>query len=98
MRAAASRCSATASGVGKALEAADLLAEQDLDVTVADARFAKPLDGALLGQLAAEHELLVTVEEGVLQGGFGSGGLGALQRDRASRRRACCASGCPTGT
>jgi 1-deoxy-D-xylulose-5-phosphate synthase len=43
-----------------------------LDVTVADARFAKPLDGALLGQLAAEHELLVTVEEGVLAGGFGS--------------------------
>jgi len=59
-------------GVQKGLEAADLLAEQGLDVTVADARFAKPLDGALLGQLAAEHELLVTVEEGVLAGGFGS--------------------------
>jgi 1-deoxy-D-xylulose-5-phosphate synthase len=41
-------------------------------VTVADARFAKPLDAALLAQLAAEHELLVTVEEGVLAGGFGS--------------------------
>ena len=59
-------------GVGKGLEAADLLAGQGLEVTVADARFAKPLDGALLGQLAAEHELLVTVEEGVLAGGFGS--------------------------
>ncbi len=59
-------------GVQKGLEAADLLAERGLDVTVADARFAKPLDGALLGQLAAEHELLVTVEEGVLAGGFGS--------------------------
>ena len=59
-------------GVQKGLEAADLLGEQGLDVTVADARFAKPLDGALLGQLAAEHELLVTVEEGVLAGGFGS--------------------------
>jgi 1-deoxy-D-xylulose-5-phosphate synthase len=59
-------------GVQKGLEAADLLAGQGLDVTVADARFAKPLDGALLGQLAAEHELLVTVEEGVLAGGFGS--------------------------
>jgi 1-deoxy-D-xylulose-5-phosphate synthase len=61
------------SGVQKALEAADLLAEGGLDVTVADARFAKPLDTGLLAQLAAEHDLLVTVEEGVLSGGFGSG-------------------------
>ena len=45
---------------------------------VADARFAKPLDTGLLAQLAAEHELLVTVEEGVLLGGFGSGVLEAL--------------------
>jgi 1-deoxy-D-xylulose-5-phosphate synthase len=59
-------------GVGKALEAAGILAEGGLDVTVADARFAKPLDAGLLAQLAAEHELLVTVEEGVLQGGFGT--------------------------
>jgi len=55
-------------GVQKALEAADILG----DVTVADARFAKPLDAALLAQLAGEHDLLVTVEEGVLAGGFGS--------------------------
>ena len=61
----------------KALDAADLLAERGLDVTVADARFAKPLDAALLAQLAAEHDLLVTVEEGVLQGGFGTGVLEA---------------------
>jgi 1-deoxy-D-xylulose-5-phosphate synthase len=60
-------------GVAKALEAADLLAESGLSATVADARFAKPMDRALLAQLAAEHELLVTVEEGVLPGGFGSG-------------------------
>lgn len=59
-------------GVSKAVEAADILAENGMDVTVADARFAKPLDAALLGQLAAEHELLVTVEDGVLQGGFGT--------------------------
>ena len=65
-------------GVGKALGAADVLAEGGLDVTVADARFAKPLDTGLLGQLAAEHDLLVTVEEGVLGGGFGSGVLEAL--------------------
>ncbi|HWH95075.1 MAG TPA: 1-deoxy-D-xylulose-5-phosphate synthase [Baekduia sp.] len=66
------------SGVGKALEAADLLAEHDLDVTVADARFAKPLDVELMSTLAADHELLVTVEEGVLAGGFGSGVWEAL--------------------
>jgi 1-deoxy-D-xylulose-5-phosphate synthase len=60
------------SGVGKALAAADLLAEHDLAVTVADARFAKPIDAGLMAQLAAEHDLLVTVEEGVLAGGFGS--------------------------
>jgi 1-deoxy-D-xylulose-5-phosphate synthase len=60
------------SGVGKALAAADLLAEQDIAVTVADARFAKPIDAGLMAQLAAEHDLLVTVEEGVLAGGFGT--------------------------
>jgi len=59
-------------GVGKALGAAELLAEQGMAVTVADARFAKPVDAGLVAQLAAEHELLVTVEEGVLSGGFGS--------------------------
>jgi len=65
-------------GVAKALGAADILAEGGLDVTVADARFAKPLDMGLLAQLAAEHDLLVTVEEGVLSGGFGSGVWEAL--------------------
>jgi 1-deoxy-D-xylulose-5-phosphate synthase len=59
-------------GVGKALGAAELLADRGCAVTVADARFAKPIDAGLVAQLAAEHELLVTVEEGVLGGGFGS--------------------------
>jgi 1-deoxy-D-xylulose-5-phosphate synthase len=59
-------------GVGKALEAASILAGRGISATVADARFAKPLDAGLAAQLAAEHELLVTVEEGVLAGGFGS--------------------------
>ena len=53
-----------------------LLAAEDLDAaglstTVADARFAKPLDHALIRQLARHHEILITVEEGAL-GGFGS--------------------------
>jgi 1-deoxy-D-xylulose-5-phosphate synthase len=60
------------SGVGKALEAAEILAERGISATVADARFAKPIDAGLAAQLAAEHDLLVTVEEGVLAGGFGS--------------------------
>jgi 1-deoxy-D-xylulose-5-phosphate synthase len=59
-------------GVAKALEAADILSEHGISVTVADARFAKPIDAGLAAQLAAEHDLLVTVEEGVLAGGFGS--------------------------
>jgi 1-deoxy-D-xylulose-5-phosphate synthase len=59
-------------GVPLALGAADLLERHDLEVTVADARFAKPLDAELVRSLAAEHELLVTIEENVLAGGFGS--------------------------
>jgi 1-deoxy-D-xylulose-5-phosphate synthase len=59
-------------GVGKALEAAEILDSHGISPTVADARFAKPIDAGLAAQLAAEHELLVTVEEGVLAGGFGS--------------------------
>jgi 1-deoxy-D-xylulose-5-phosphate synthase len=59
-------------GVQQALGAAEILADGGLEATVADARFAKPLDAGLLAQLAAEHDLLVTVEEGVLAGGFGS--------------------------
>jgi 1-deoxy-D-xylulose-5-phosphate synthase len=59
-------------GVGKALEAAAILARHDIGVTVADARFAKPIDAGLMAQLAAEHDLLVTVEEGALAGGFGT--------------------------
>jgi 1-deoxy-D-xylulose-5-phosphate synthase len=63
-------------GVSVAQGAADRLAEDHgLDATVADARFAKPLDEELVERLAAEHDVLVTVEENVLAGGFGSGVL-----------------------
>jgi 1-deoxy-D-xylulose-5-phosphate synthase len=68
-------------GVPLALAASDLLEQHDVEPTVVDARFAKPLDGELLTQLATEHELLVTVEDGVLQGGFGSA-VGELLLDR----------------
>ena len=74
------------SGVGKALEAADVLAQGGLEVTVADARFAKPIDAGLMAQLAAEHDLLVTVEEGVLAGGFGSAVWETLSEGGAAPR------------
>ena len=53
------------------LKAADMLAARGLSTTVADARFAKPLDIDLLLRLAREHEALITVEEGAM-GGFGA--------------------------
>jgi 1-deoxy-D-xylulose-5-phosphate synthase len=57
--------------LAEALKAADALAEQGVAVTVADARFAKPLDEALILDLARDHEVLITVEEGS-RGGFGA--------------------------
>ncbi|MFC4351091.1 1-deoxy-D-xylulose-5-phosphate synthase [Fodinicurvata halophila] len=57
--------------LGEALKAADELAARGLSATVADARFAKPLDTDLVRRLSAEHEVLLTLEEGAI-GGFGS--------------------------
>ncbi len=57
--------------LAEALKAADQLADQGVAVTVADARFAKPLDEALILDLASKHEVLVTIEEGS-RGGFGA--------------------------
>ncbi len=54
-----------------ALKAADMLAARGLSTTVADARFAKPIDTDLVLRLARNHECLITVEEGS-QGGFGA--------------------------
>jgi 1-deoxy-D-xylulose-5-phosphate synthase len=54
-----------------AMRAADELAARGLPTTVADARFAKPLDTALIEQLARHHEVLITIEEGAV-GGFSS--------------------------
>ncbi|MCE2510289.1 MAG: 1-deoxy-D-xylulose-5-phosphate synthase [Alphaproteobacteria bacterium] len=59
------------------LIAADELAAKGLSTTVADARFAKPLDEELIRQLALEHEVLITIEEGAI-GGFASHVLQSL--------------------
>ena len=67
------------------LRAADMLAAHGISTTVADARFAKPLDSTLVSSLASSHELLITIEEGAI-GGFGShvlqflAGTGALEQ------------------
>jgi 1-deoxy-D-xylulose-5-phosphate synthase len=63
--------------LGECLKAAEELAAHGLSTTIADARFAKPLDVDLVLRLAREHEVLVTVEEGAI-GGFGSYVLQAL--------------------
>ena len=57
--------------LAECLQAADQLAAYGLSTTVADARFAKPLDRDLVARLARNHEVLVTVEEGAI-GGFAS--------------------------
>jgi len=57
--------------LAEASKAADELAALGISTTVADARFAKPLDGDLVSRLAREHEVLITIEEGS-QGGFGA--------------------------
>src|SRR5689334_15724435 len=63
--------------LGECLKAAKELTALGLSATVADARFAKPLDVELLTRLAREHEVLVTIEEGAI-GGFGAYVLQAL--------------------
>src|SRR5205814_1600228 len=57
--------------LAECVQAAEELAAHGLSATVADARFAKPLDVELVLRLAAEHEVLITIEEGAI-GGFGS--------------------------
>ena len=71
--------------LGECLKAADELAAHGLSTTVADARFAKPLDIDLLLRLAREHEVLLTIEEGSI-GGFGAFAMQALAEHGALDR------------
>jgi len=69
---------ALGSTVMPALEAANLLFAEGLDITVVNARFVKPLDEELILSLADGNHKIITVEENVLQGGFGSAVLELL--------------------
>ena len=71
--------------LSESLKAADLLAARGISTTVADARFAKPLDVDLILRLAREHEALITIEEGAI-GGFGAFVLHALAEHGALDR------------
>jgi 1-deoxy-D-xylulose-5-phosphate synthase len=57
-----------------------LIAAAALDATVVNMRFVKPLDAEMVQRMAAQHELLVTVEENVVQGGAGSAVAECLQQ------------------
>ncbi|MCE9790359.1 MULTISPECIES: 1-deoxy-D-xylulose-5-phosphate synthase [Shewanella] len=65
--------------------AASLEAAESLNATVADMRFVKPLDEDLIKELAANHDLLVTVEENAIMGGAGSGVLEYLASQGISK-------------
>jgi len=69
---------AIGNAVGMAMEAAELLAGRGIDCTVVDARYLKPLDEGLILEVAGRHSRLVTVEENVVAGGFGSAVLELL--------------------
>ena len=66
-------------GVQVANDAAEVLADHNLHPTVADGVFAKPLDAELVERLAVDHDLVVTIEDNVLPGGFGAAVLEHLE-------------------
>lgn len=62
---------AAGTGVETAAQTAALLKDKGIDPTIVNARFVKPFDTDMVTRLASEHELLVTIEENVISGGFG---------------------------
>jgi len=68
--------------VYRCLHAAEKLSEKGIEVTVVNARFAKPLDKALILDLVRNHKLIATVEDHALMGGFGSAVLELVTEER----------------
>jgi 1-deoxy-D-xylulose-5-phosphate synthase len=64
-----------------AVEAAHLLAKDGIEATVVNARFVKPLDSEAILRIAREHDIIITVEEAYLAGGFGSAVLELLEEN-----------------
>jgi 1-deoxy-D-xylulose-5-phosphate synthase len=65
------------------MEASSLLAAKRIDAGVVDARFVKPLDGEMVADICRTNRKIVTIEDGVLDGGFGSAVLEELERAKA---------------
>ncbi len=73
--------------VYRCLRAAEKLSEKGVEVTVVNARFAKPLDKELILELVRNHKLIITVEDHVLMGGFGSAVLELVSDEREDTRK-----------
>ena len=76
--------------VSYAMKAADLLAERGIMASVVNARFIKPLDTELIGELADRTGAIVTIEENAVRGGFGSGVLEFLSESKRTGVRTMC--------
>jgi 1-deoxy-D-xylulose-5-phosphate synthase len=87
---------ALGSMVHPSLEASAILEKEGLDVAVVDARFAKPLDTSLLRQLFSDVPCIVTVEEHVLDGGFGSAVMEFAEREGLLQKVALRGLGLPS--
>ncbi|NQT46842.1 MAG: 1-deoxy-D-xylulose-5-phosphate synthase, partial [Candidatus Omnitrophica bacterium] len=70
-----------------ALDAANILSKNNINPTVINARFLKPLDEELLENLVEDHDLIVTIEEGISEGGFGSAVLEFFERENITKTR-----------
>ena len=70
-----------------ALDAANILSKSKINPTVINARFLKPLDEEFLERLVEDHDLIVTVEEGISEGGFGSAVLEFFERENITKAR-----------
>lgn len=81
---------AIGSMVAPALEAASLLAKEGVEASVVDARFAKPLDSSLIKDVAARTKRVLTLEEGTMNGGFGSAVLKLVEESGLEAVKAKC--------